>query len=227
MIPAGTLSKRRGGVILFFLGLMLLGSAPTAFGESGSVEYSFGSSLSQNQSNYTLFYSVPHVVQAGARANLTLYVYVTELSGWKVQSQRQVLRVIVNTATKSVATVETQNNFVLYQGARWGPFNVTLDLNDSQMGLSPGQVANATLYANLIVYEQYDNPAYPFLEDDGATLKLTTVQLAATPGAASASGDRLFTSIAVGAAVVVVLTGTAFFTSRRRKATEQRAGLTQ
>jgi hypothetical protein len=193
---------------------MLFGSAPRAAGVSGSVVYAFGSTLSQNQSNYTLYYSVPPVIHAGVKTNKTFFVYLTQLSGWKIQSQRQVLQVTINTATKSVTTQEAQNSVILYQGARWGPFNVTIDLNDSQAGLSPGQVTNATVFAKLVAYEQYDNPNYPFLENDGATLKLADVQIAATPGSSGLSGDRLFTSLAIGGAVVVALAGIALAARR-------------
>ncbi len=204
--------------VCLLIGLMLVGSAPRALGESGSVTYTFGSNLSQNQSNYTLFYSVPPVIQAGAKTNLTFFVYITELSGWKIQSQRQVLQVIVNTPTKSVTTQEVQNTVTLYQGARWGPFNVTIDLNDSQAGLSPGQATNATVFARLIVYEQYDNPVNPFLEDDGATLRLTDLQIVATPGGSGLPGDRLLASLAVGGVVVVALAGVALAARRRGNA---------
>ncbi len=199
------------------VGLMTFGSAHGAAAASGSVVYTFGSTFSQNQSNYTLFYSVPPVIHAGVKTNVTFFVYLTLLSGWKIQSQRQVLQVIINTASKSATAQEAQSSVILYQGGRWGPFNVTLDLNDSQFGLSPGQVANATVFARLVVYEQYDNPAYPFVEDAGTTLQLTNVQIAATPGGSGLSGDRLFMSFAVGAAVVVTLTGVALVTRKRRQ----------
>jgi hypothetical protein len=201
--------------VFVLIGLILFGSAPKAVGSSGSVVYTFGSNLSENQSNYTLFYSAPPVIQAGVKTNMTFFLYLTELSGWKIESQRQVLQVIVNTATRSVTTQQVQNTVILYQGGRWGPFNVTLDLTDSQAGLSPGQVANATVFANLVVYEQYDNPSYPFLENDGATLKLAAVQIAATPGSSGLSGSRLFVSLAVGATVVVALGGVALATRKK------------
>lgn len=197
--------------------LMIFGAAPKSFAESGSVVYTFGSTLSQDQSNYTLFYSIPPVIQAGVKTNMSFFLYVTVLSGWKIQSQRQILQVTINTETESVTAQQAQNSVILYQGGRWGPFNVTLDLNDSQVALRPGQFANATVYANLVVYEQYDNPAYPFVQDSGSTLKLANVQIAATPRASGLSGDRLFMSLAIGGAVVVVLTGVILLTRRKAR----------
>jgi hypothetical protein len=197
------------------IALMVFGTGPRASAQAGSVVYTFGSTISDNLSNYTLFYTIPPVIHAGVKTNMSFFVYVTVLSGWKIQSQRQILQVIINTATSSVTTTSVQNSVILYQGGRWGPFNVTMDLNDSQVGLSPGQVTNATVFASLVVYEQYDNPAYPFVVDSGSTLQLTNVQLAATPRGPGSSGDRLFMSFAVGAAVVVALAGVVLVTRRR------------
>ena len=186
------------------LGLVVLGSLPTAAGQtSGTVVYTFGSRLSDNQSNYTLYYSLPPAIQVGAKTNMTFYVYLTELSGWKIQSQKQILQIIINTPTKSVTKQEVQNNVTLYQGGRWGPFNMTIDLNDSQAGLSPGQVTNATVFANLVAYEAYDNPAYPFVQDAGETLKLADLQIVASPASQFLFVNRLFVSLAVGATVAV------------------------
>ena len=134
---------------------------------------------------------MPQVILAGVKTNMTFYVDLTPLSGWKLQSQRQVLQIIINTASKHVTTQQAQNNVTLYQEGRWGPFNMTLDHNDSQAGLSPGQVANATVFANLVVYEAFDDPGAPFVQDSGTTLKLNTVQIAVTPDSSGPSEGRL------------------------------------
>ena len=217
-MKSGQLAARMGPwpVAVALIGVLVLSATPPrAFADSGSVAYTFGSALSQNQSNYTLFYSIPPVIHVGEKTNMTFYVYLTELSGWKVQSQRQVLRVIVNTASQSVVAQEAQNNLILYQGGRWGPFNVTLDLTESELGLSPGQLTNATVFANLVVYEQYDNPAAPFLLDDGATIKLMGVEVAAPTGNSGPVSDRSIISIGVGTAVVLALAGFAVVLGRR------------
>lgn len=204
-------ARGRALVGLVLAALVLAATASRALGEtarvSGTAVYAFGSTLSDNESNYTLYYSMPQVIHAGVKTNMTFYLYVTVLSGWKIQSQTQILQIIVNTQSKQVATQKAQNNVTLYQGGRWGPFNMTLDINDSQAGLSAGQVANATVFANLVVYEAYDDPNSPFVQDAGTTLKLAAVQVVATPGSAGSSSGRLFTSLAVGAAVIAVLAG--------------------
>jgi hypothetical protein len=203
---------------LFLVGLVLAGTASRALaqtGTSGSTLYTFGSTVSQDESNYTLYYSMPQVIHAGVRTNMTFYVYITLLSGWKIQSQTQILQLIINTPGKQVTTLQAQNNVTLYQGGRWGPFNMTVDLNDSQAGLSAGQVTNATVFGNLVVYEASDDPAAPFVQDSGTTLKLNTVQIAATPGGSGPSDDRLFGSLAVGAAVIAVLAAIAVATRKK------------
>jgi hypothetical protein len=206
------------GIIL--AGLVLSATASRAMGQTGTVSgstlYTFGSTVSEDESNYTLYYSMPQVIHAGVKTNMTFYVYLTLLSGWKIQSQTQILQIIINTPSKQVITQQTQNDVTLYQGGRWGPFNITLDLNDSQAGLSAGQVSNATVFASLVVYEALDDPDAPFVHDSGATLPLASVQIAATPGSSEASAGRLFASLAVGAAVVAVLAGVAVATRRKR-----------
>jgi hypothetical protein len=199
--------------------LVLAATAPRALGQtgttSGSTLYTFGTTVSQDESNYTLHYSMPQIIQAGVKTNMTFYVYLTLLSGWKIQSQTQILQIIINTPSKHVTTQHAQNNVTIYQGGRWGPFNMTFDLNDSQAGLSPGQVTNATVFANLVVYEASDNPAAPFVQDSGMTLRLDAVQIAATPEGSGASDYRLLASLSVGAAVVAVLAGVGVATRKK------------
>jgi len=212
-------AQARALVGLVLAGLVLAATASRALGQTGTVSgstlYTFGSAVSENESNYTLYYFMPQVIHAGVETNMTFYIYLTLLSGWKIQSQTQILQIIINTPTKQVTTQQAQNNVTLYQGGRWGPFNMTLDLNDSQAGLSAGQVTNATVFANLVVYEAYDDPAAPFVHDDGMTLKLTTVQIAAQHDNSGPSNGRLFASLAVGAAVIAVLGGVGVATRRR------------
>lgn len=219
MSRAGPRAARHGVLACVLVALIAVGSTPGASANpstvSGSTLYSFGSAVAENESNYTLYYSIPSLVQAGVSTNMTFFVYLTLLSGWKIQSQTQILEIIINTPTKQVVTQKAENNVTLYQGGRWGPFNMTLDLNDTQAGLSPGRVSNATVFADLIVYEAYDNPLYPFVQDSGATMRLADVEIAAS--AAGPSGGRLVESFAVGAVVVAALAGVSVATQRRER----------
>jgi hypothetical protein len=195
--------------------LLVFETAPRAFGDSGSVVYTFGSQLTTNESKYSLYYSIPSVVQTGVKTNFTFYIYLTELSGWKYDSEEQYLRVTVNTPTATVATQEVNNTVFLYEGGRWGPFNVTFDMSDSQVGLSPGGETNATVYANLVVYEHYNDPAAPFLEDDGATMKLTDIRVSSAQSSSNLAADRPLISFAVGAVVVAALAGVAIMSRKK------------
>jgi hypothetical protein len=204
-------------VVCVLIALIVFGIAPKAAGDSGSVVFTFGSPLSSNESKYTLYYSIPPVIQTGVKTNFTFFVYLTELSGWKYDSERRYFTITVNTPTATVVTQKVSDVSFFYQGGRWGPFNMTFDLSNSQVGLSPGQETNATVYANLVVYEHYDDPKFPFLVDDGATLKLTDMKISSTgtPGATSLSGNRLLISFGVGAMVVVALAGVALVSRKR------------
>lgn len=207
---------------LVLVGLMLSAAASRAQAQtettSGSTLFAFGATVADTQSNYTLSYTMPRVIDAGVKTNMTFYIYVTVLSGWKIQSQTQILEIIINTPSKQVITEHSQNNVTLYQGGRWGPFNMTFDISDSQAGLSPGQFVNATVFANLVVYEAYDDPAAPFVQDSGTSLPLASVLIAATPGPSGPSTDRLLASVFVGATVIAVLTGVALATRKKGEA---------
>jgi hypothetical protein len=191
---------------------------------TGSVTYSFGSNLSNDVSNYTLYYTLPQEIQSGVKANMSFYVYLTLLSGWKLQSQSQILQVTIDTPEKQVAIQTTQNNVTLYQGARWGPFNMTFDVDGSQAGLSPGQAVNATVFATLTVFEAYDNPVSPFVHDSGATMRVASLLLEAGPGGSSSSTARVFGSLAVGMGVVAVLAIVAVASRRRVAPSSTRQG---
>ncbi len=197
------------------IGLLVVGSAERAFGDSGGVLYTFGSPLTTNESKYSLYYTIPSVVETGVKTNFTFYIYITELSGWKYDSERQILTITINTPTATVATQEVNNSVILYEGGRWGPFNVTFDVTDSQVGISPGGETNATAYANLVVYEDYNDPAAPFVHDDGATLKLTDFEISSTRSGPNVVSDRLLASLAVGAMIVAALAGVALTVRRR------------
>jgi hypothetical protein len=196
--------------------LVILGSQPRAIGNSGGpVFYIFGNHLDNNESTYALYYTVPSVIQTGVKENLTFYIYLTELSGWKIDSERQILTLTINTPSATVTTQRINSSQFFYQGARWGPFNMTVDLSASQVGLSSGAVTNATVYANLIVYERYNDPRFPALAPDGKTLPVTNVLVAAPGGGSGLAGGRLLASIAVGAAVVFVLAGVSLVMRKR------------
>src|SRR5437773_10177128 len=130
--------------VSILMGLIIFGSAPEAIGDSGGpVVFTFGDHLDNNESMYSLYYTVPSVIRTGVKENFTFYIYLTELSGWKVVSERQILTMSINTPTATVATRKINSSQFFYQGARWGPFNMTVDLSASEVGLSPGGVTNA------------------------------------------------------------------------------------
>lgn len=204
---------------MIVLGLVLASPPSRAVAQeatvSGATSYSFGSNVASDLSNYTVYYTMPQVIHTGVKTNMTFFVYVTVLSGWKFQSQSQILTVIINTPTTQVLTEKAQNNITLYQGGRWGPFNMTFDISPSQAGLAPGALTNATVFGNLVVYEAIDDPASPFVHDSGTTQELAGVQIAAGAGP-SPSQNRLLTSALIGVAVVTALAAVSLATRSKR-----------
>jgi len=121
----------------------------------------------------------------------------------------------------------------LYQGASWGPFNVSIPLTEADTGLLPGQVTDATLTLNLITDIYFDSPGdspvghsysgYTPLFGDGITLvqvqdpgsQQTTTAVSASPS------FPLLPSLLVGSGVLLLLVRVAVF--RKRSDGEARA----
>jgi hypothetical protein len=206
--------------VCVLIGLLVFGFLPKATADSGGpIVYTFGDHIDTNESMYSLYYATPAVIQAGVKTNLTFYIYITELSGWKINNQRQILTININTPAATVTTLKVNRTGFTYQGSRWGPFNMTVDITPAQAGLSPGQTTNATLYANLVVYEQYNDPKFPILAPDGKTLQVTNQLQISDPAPSTAlsalTGNHLLTSIAIGAVVVIALIGVTLLTRKR------------
>lgn len=211
--------RGRRSLACIALCLILLSTIPRALADTGSAGYTFGTPFTSNESKYTIYFSVPPIIQVGVKTNLTFYLYMNEMTGWKAWCNNQILQFLVNTATIQVKLPRLTNNQTTYAGARWGPFNMTVDFNATQFGLSPGQSTNATLFADLVVYEQYNDPTFPYLVPSGSTVQLTQFQITTTsPSAPSSGANHLLTSAAVGAAVVLVLAGLSLLGRRRGSA---------
>lgn len=101
-----------------------------------------------------------------------------------------------------------------------GPFNMTIDLSPSQVGISQGQSANLTFFGSLVADEQWSDPRAPFLLPAGSTVAipgnftLTTVSPTSPP---SSSTQRTLTTVGVGLGVIAILTVVAFATRKRRQ----------
>jgi hypothetical protein len=199
--------------------MIVVGSIPHALADTGDVAYTFGNALNDGGSisTYTLYYDIPHVIQAGVPTNITLYIYITQMTGWKVFDYGMSLTLTINTPTQpnTVLSQKVTTNVTTFAGYRWGPFNMTIDLTNSQVGLSPGQSTNLEFYGYFTATEQWNDPRAPYLTSVGTSMQLPgnfTIQ-ASTP--APPVSHQTATTFAVGAVIVAVLTLVALATRKR------------
>lgn len=120
--PTGTTTLRV--VATFLVALILLGSLPAVRADTGSIVFTYGNPLDDGDSIsiYTLFYNIPHTIQAGVQTNMSFYLYITGLTGWIVHDTSLSLTITANTANEpnTVYSQKVTNNQTLYQGYRWG-----------------------------------------------------------------------------------------------------------
>ena len=207
----------------FVMFMLAMAVVPRTAGlTTGSVMYTFGNALDDGDSisEYTLFYKIPPVLQTGVPTNITMYLYITELTGWKyyVNNMYLIITAQVPGEQSAVFTQKVENNITSYQGYRWGPFNVTFDVTNSQAGLSPGQGKPISFYADLTAAEQWIDPYYYVLTPVEASMPLAgnyTLQAPAAPSSAPVSHHDA-TAIAIGAVLVAGLTIAVLATTRKK-----------
>lgn len=189
---------------------------------TGSVMYTFGNALDDGDSisEYTLFYTIPAVLQTAVPTNITLYLYITELTGWKywVNNMYLVVTAQVPGEPSSVFSQKVENNITTYQGYRWGPFNVTVDLSNSQVGLKPGQSTPISFFGDLTANEQWTDPYYYTSVPVEASMQLGANHTLEAPTAASSApvSHHDATAIAIGAVLVAGLTLAVLATTRKK-----------
>lgn len=188
---------------------------------TGSVMYTFGNALDDGDSisEYTLFYTIPQVLQTGVPTNITMYLYITELTGWKywVNNMELVVTAQVPGESSAVMTQKVENNITTYQGYRWGPFNFTVDLSNSQVGLTAGQSTPISFYGDLTANEQWTDPYYYTAVPVEASMQLGASDTLEAPAASTGPvSHHDATAIAIGAVLVAGLTLAVLATTRKK-----------
>jgi hypothetical protein len=175
-------------------------------------------------------YNASSAAVVGTNLTVSATVSVENLTGSELYVRDYVMLATLLCNDRSVnasagSPLPTQR--YLYQGASWGPFNVSIPLTEANTGLSPGQAANATLTLSLITDIYYDSPGdspvgysysgYTPLFGDGITI----VQVQdpggqqAVTAASTGPSVPLLPSILVGTGVLLLLVRVTVFRKRR------------
>jgi hypothetical protein len=150
--------------------MLLLGSLQAEAGiVSGSMQLSFNDTSGLSQ--YTILYKHPSIVTTGSNFTITLTFVVNNLQGLKSYLQDYTLTVIMpitahHTIYKSVSVTADKIRY-LYPGGRWGPLNVTIPINESSAGLSPGQLVSANVTVGFVGDVYYLAPVNYFYPESG------------------------------------------------------------
>src|SRR6266571_2062188 len=151
---------------------ILLSDLPIAVSSeirSGSFELSnqdtYGTSM------YTIRYSYPATVNIGTNLTIQILVVVDQLTGLKTYVQDYGAVVTLNidathTPTKTVH-IHPGSDF-LYQGAHWGPVNVSLPLNELNTGVGVGQEYGANLTIAFADYVWLTSPVLNYAPESGS-----------------------------------------------------------
>jgi len=150
--------------------ILLLGSLQAEAGiVSGSLQLSFNDTSGLSQ--YTILYKHPSIVTTGSNFTVTLTFIVDNLQGLKSYLRDYTLTVILpttahHTLSRSVSVTADKVSY-LYPGGRWGPLNVTILINESSAGLSPGQVVSANVTVGFLGDVYYLAPVNYFYPESG------------------------------------------------------------
>jgi len=99
-------------------------------------------------SMYTVHYSYPATLSLGTNFTIQIIVIIDQLSGLKTYLQDYGAIVTLNIDANHIPTktvhVYPGNNF-LYQGAHWGPVNISLPLDQQNTGVGIAQESKANV----------------------------------------------------------------------------------
>lgn len=155
--------------------LIILAAAPFQAVAAGS--YTRGSfrvvdSNNYGTSVYTIDYSYPSTIQVGQQFNVTLTLFVTNLTGLKLYLDNYSFSVNLLSPSGSFigsAGIKTGVSRALYPGGHWGPVNVSVPIRPSAVGIGPGGSESANITVGTITSVFYDFPLYYDMLDTGSS----------------------------------------------------------
>lgn len=203
--PAG----RCTAATLLVIALLLSFRSVSASVETTSGTVALSNILNYGTTGYTVDYAYPSVTQVGTNLTISLTLIVDSQTGLVDYTTAYNLLVDVyvgNEPALKGSVNSSLNAPFLYQGARWGPNNVTIPLTAANTGLKKGESANATVSVTLQSAVYYSLPVetsetQPAMEGQAGTLVVQN----GVPSGASAAGNGYYTVALVSSGVILVL----------------------
>lgn len=129
----------------------------------GAREFQVASQSYLGGAEMTVSYNASSTATVGSNLTVTAQVTVGNFSGSELYVRDYVLVVTLfcdDRSSNVTAGSQVPTQRFLYPGARWGPFNVTVPVTESDTGLRQGEDANASLTLSLIADIAYSSPGY-------------------------------------------------------------------
>jgi hypothetical protein len=184
-----------------------------------------GSKDSSGTSNYTVLYSYPAVVTKATGSNFTLQLtlLVDSLTGLRlnVYTFGYAVTVFWTTGPVLMGHYQWYGTNYLYPGSHSPVANITIPMNDSSVGVTPGQTTMGTITVNTDIEVYYGQPVNFYFPDafmatignvtySDAPATTSAATTASPTGATSVgqglpSSDTLLIAAAVGVVVVVAV----------------------
>jgi hypothetical protein len=182
---------------------------------SGSYQVRLSSNL--GLSEYTIQYQYPSVVDLGQNLNLTVTVFVNQLTELKLYVFDWGIVSTISTPNGAPVTqkitVSNVNDY-LYTGSHWGPTTVTIPINSSNFSPAAGQSFVASISLEWIADVQYDKPySYHFYENNFTDLGNVTITNNVQHGG---SNITTYYYLVIGVIVIGAIVITGWFLSRKR-----------
>jgi len=226
----------RKALSLAVLSLFLLSGVPGAFSQAAlqTGSYMGGASDQNGTSSFTVQYSYSPQIVGPQKYNISMILNVNSLTGQRLNVYTFGYAVQIYWSTGLDTQGHYQYNVVkyLYPGAHSPVANVTIPLNDSDIGIQPGAKATGTITVNTVIQVYYGPPVNFYFADtipqqtlgnvtfsDKATTTTSTTATTSGGGTAPQQGSRtIYTFLGAGIIVVAVVAGVAYSLMQRSKA---------
>jgi hypothetical protein len=162
-------------------------------------------------SEYTIDYRYPATVNVGQTFNVTIVVYVDELTELKLYLYDWGVVSTLNSPAGPPISGQIAVNKAydyLYAGSHWGPVNISIPITPDNFSISAGKNYISSVALEWIADVQYDKPySWHFYESNTTNLGNVTLVDQAQSGAAAISLHSYIDAAVVFFAVMLAIAG--------------------
>jgi hypothetical protein len=177
-------------------------------------------------SEYTIVYSYPDIIQFNTNFTVQVTIFVTMLRGLKLYlvDYGLTLSVFDSQGGGVIKQIIGTPGSYLYEGSHWGPLNVSIPINSSDVQMEPGNTIHANISLQFIGDVWYDRPINWHYYDSG-TRSIGNISIIQTRNSTSGSYSILILATIVVSAAGIIAVTSAVLILRRKRNNSNDAGL--